>query len=35
VSDLVFTGIFALAMEWSALRAGETSLLKPREQQSV
>lgn len=35
VSDLVFTGIFVLAMEWSALRAGEASLLKPRELQTA
>ncbi len=30
VSDLLFTGAFALAMEWAALRAGEASLLKSR-----
>lgn len=28
VSDLLFTGSFALAMEWTALRAGQPSLLK-------
>ncbi|MGA3006335.1 MAG: DUF6580 family putative transport protein [Opitutaceae bacterium] len=27
VSDLLFTGLFALAMEWAALRRGEESLL--------
>lgn len=31
VSDLLFTGIFALAMELAALRAGEASLLKCRD----
>jgi len=35
VSDLVFTGIFALAMEWSALRAGETSLLARKTPQTA
>ena len=28
VSDLLFTGLFVLAMEWAALRAGRPSLLK-------
>jgi hypothetical protein len=28
VSDLLFTGLFAAAMEFAALRAGQTSLLK-------
>jgi hypothetical protein len=28
VSDLLFTAAFALAMEWSALRAGQPSLLR-------
>lgn len=28
VSDLLFTGIFALSMEFAALRAGQSSLLK-------
>ena len=28
-SDLLFTGVFALSMEWAALRAGQTSLLRP------
>jgi hypothetical protein len=30
VSDLVFTGIFSVAMEWSARRAGRESLLAKR-----
>jgi len=30
VSDLLFTGIFAFAMERGAQRAGRTSLLKRR-----
>ena len=30
VSDLLFTGVFALAMEYSALRAGQGSLLDRR-----
>lgn len=30
VSDLVFTGLFAFAMEWAARRAGEPSLLGHR-----
>jgi len=30
VSDLLFTGVFALAMEYSALRAGQGSLLGRR-----
>jgi hypothetical protein len=35
VSDLLFTGIFAMAMEWSARRAGEASLLKPHDPQTA
>jgi hypothetical protein len=27
-SDLLFTGVFVVAMEWAALRAGQNSLLK-------
>jgi hypothetical protein len=30
VSDLLFTGVFAMAMEYSALRAGQRSLLRTR-----
>ena len=30
VSDLLFTGVFALAMEWAALRAGHGSLFEKR-----
>lgn len=30
VSDLLFTGIFALAMEYAALRAGRPNLLGKR-----
>jgi hypothetical protein len=30
VSDLVFTGVFALAMEYAARRAGQPSLLAKR-----
>ena len=30
VSDLLFTAVFAVAMEWAALRAGQPSLLKIR-----
>ena len=30
VSDLLFTAVFAVAMEWAALRAGKPSLLKVR-----
>ena len=32
VSDLLFTGVFALAMEYAALRAGSGSLLQRRVQ---
>jgi hypothetical protein len=35
VSDLLFTGVFALSMEWAALRAGQPSLLKSRAAQSA
>jgi hypothetical protein len=34
-SDLLFTGVFALSMEWAALRAGQASLLKPKATQSA
>ena len=34
-SDLLFTGVFALSMEWAALRAGQTSLLRPKTTQSA
>jgi hypothetical protein len=30
LSDLFFAGAFVLAMEWSALRAGQPNLLKNR-----
>jgi hypothetical protein len=30
VSDMLFTGVFAVAMEWSALRAGRPTLLATR-----
>ena len=30
VSDLLFTGVFALAMEWAAARACQPSLLPTR-----